>query len=97
MRVTHRETGITVKYESERAQSQNLRVAKALLAARLQHARDTEAGAARHADRKAQVGTGMRGDKRRTIRVRDDRVTDHLTGRTTSVKAYMRGELETLQ
>jgi peptide chain release factor 1 len=97
VRVTHKQTGISVKYESERSQSQNLRVAKALLAARLQHARDTEVGATRHADRKAQTGTGMRGDKRRTIRVRDDRVADHLTGRTTSVKAYLRGELETLQ
>jgi hypothetical protein len=36
----------------------------------------------------------MRGDKRRTIRVRDDRVTDHLTDRKMSVKQYLRGELE---
>lgn len=36
----------------------------------------------------------MRGDKVRTIRIRDDRVTDHLTGRKMSVKQYLRGELE---
>ena len=97
VRLTHRPTGITIRYESERSQAQNLRVAKALLASRLQQQVMDAAQADRHADRKAQVGSGMRGDKRRTIRVRDDRVTDHVTGRTLSVKAYMRGELETLQ
>lgn len=94
VRVTHKPTGIVVRYESERSQSQNLRVAKALLAARVQQQLATASQDARHTARREQVGTGMRGDKRRTIRVRDDRVTDHLTGRTTSVKQYLRGELE---
>jgi hypothetical protein len=38
----------------------------------------------------------MRGNKRRTIRVRDDQVTDHLIGKKMSVQRYLRGELEVL-
>ena len=95
VRLTHRPTGIVIRYESERSQSQNLRVARAMLAARLQQQADSETQTARHEIRKNQVGTGMRGDKRRTIRVRDDRVTDHLTNKKMSVKQYLRGELET--
>lgn len=94
VRVTHKPTGITVRYESERSQQQNLRAAKALLASRLQQQANAKAQTTRHESRKEQVGTGMRGDKRRTIRVRDDRVTDHLTDRKMSVKQYLRGELE---
>jgi peptide chain release factor 1 len=94
VRVTHKPTGITVRYESERSQQQNLRAAKALLASRLQQQATFSAQAIQHTARKDQVGSGMRGDKRRTIRVRDDRVTDHITGRITSVKQYLRGELE---
>jgi peptide chain release factor 1 len=96
VRITHKPTGIVIRYESERSQSQNLRVAKALLAARIQQQVEATAQNERHISRKDQVGTGMRGDKRRTIRVRDDRVKDHLTGRTVSFKQYMRGELEPL-
>jgi peptide chain release factor 1 len=96
VRITHKPTGTVIRYESERSQSQNLRVAKAILAARLRQASEASASSSQSADRKAQVGTGMRGDKRRTIRVRDDRVTDHSTGRTMSCKAYLRGELEPL-
>ncbi len=96
IRLTHRPTGIVIRYESERSQSQNLRVAKALLAARVRQQAESSVSGERHLLRKQQVGTGMRGDKRRTIRVRDDRVTDHVTGRTVSVKQYLRGELEGL-
>ena len=41
--------------------------------------------------RRGQVGSGMRGDKRRTVRVQDDMVIDHLTGRTWRYREYVRG------
>ena len=34
----------------------------------------------------------MRGDKRRTIRVQDDQVNDHVDGRTWRYKSYARGD-----
>jgi peptide chain release factor 1 len=46
--------------------------------------------------RKAQVGTGMRGDKIRTYRFQDDRVQDHITGRSAKCSAVLRGNFDLL-
>lgn len=42
--------------------------------------------------RKAQMGTGMRGDKRRTCIVHRDKVVDHKDGWEVTWKRYMRGD-----
>lgn len=90
--LTHRPTGLTVRCESERLQHQNEGTALALLRARL-HAAETERRTAARADnRRRQVGSGMRGDKRRTIRCQEGVVVDHPTGRTWTLRAYERGE-----
>jgi len=47
-------------------------------------------------DRKLQVGSGMRGDKIRTYRFQDDRVQDHITNKTTSVKKVLAGNFDLL-
>jgi len=96
IRLTHKPTGIVIRYESERSQSQNLRIARIILATKVRQQFDGAELGARHASRREQVGSGMRGDKRRTIRVRDDRVKDHVTGKSVSLKQYLRGELEGL-
>src|SRR5262245_45646424 len=57
-----------------------------LLRARLWH--EVERVGAIAATRRRQVGSGMRGDKRRTIRYQDGSVTDHVTGRRWTVRAY---------
>jgi peptide chain release factor 1 len=46
--------------------------------------------------RKNQVGSGMRGDKIRTYRFQDDRVQDHITGKTASTKRVLQGNFELL-
>lgn len=46
--------------------------------------------------RKVQVGSGMRGDKIRTYRFQDDRVQDHLTGKTSSTKKVLQGRFDLL-
>jgi protein subunit release factor A len=38
-----------------------------------------------------QIGTGQRGDKRRTIREQDGKVTDHVTGRKWRYADYVKG------
>jgi protein subunit release factor A len=47
-------------------------------------------------NRRAQVGSGMRGDKIRTYRFQDDVVQDHNTGRRGSVKKVLNGHFDLL-
>jgi protein subunit release factor A len=46
---------------------------------------------AKSLERRDQLGSGMRGDKRRTIRCHDGVVVDHVTGRRWELRAYLRG------
>ena len=50
----------------------------------------------RNKNRKQQVGSGMRGDKRRTYRFQEGIVCDHVTGRSARIKDVMRGNFEKL-
>lgn len=90
--LTHRPTGLQVRCETERSQSQNRQTAMALLRARLWEAERERRDAERAGSRRQQVGSGMRGDKRRTIRWQDGAVNDHVTGRTWDLKSYLRGD-----
>lgn len=91
VQLTHLPTGLQVRCESERSQRQNRLAALALLRARLTALRREETAAERAATRRDQVGSGMRGDKRRTVRVQDDTVTDRVTGRVWRYRDYVRG------
>ena len=90
--IKHLPTGITVRCENERSQAQNKETAKAALRARIYEVTQVALDGKRAFDRKQQLGSGMRGDKRRTIRVQDDAVNDHVTGRQWRYKAYVRGD-----
>lgn len=92
VRVKHLPTGITVRAHESRSYHANRATALERLRERLAKAQRDGDAAARAAERRAQVGSGMRGDKRRTIRVQDDSVVDHLTGRTWRYKEYARGD-----
>lgn len=94
--VTHKPSGLSVRVESERSQHQNKAAALTLLRARLLEAEHLRLAEGRNGKRKNQVGSGMRGDKRRTIALQRDQVTDHVTGRQTSAKKYLRGLLDDL-
>lgn len=71
VQMTHLPTGVRVRVESERSQHQNRDTAYRILRARVYEARQAATSKARDASRKAQVGSGMRADKIRTIRAQD--------------------------
>lgn len=91
----HRPTGIEAK-SAARDQHANRRMARLVLEVRVRA--HFEAAARRTIDqrRREMLGTGMRGDKIRTYRETDDRVTDHRSGRKLSLRKVKSGCIEEL-
>lgn len=90
VRLTHKPTGLVVRCES-RSQYSSKKTALATLTARLAAAHREQRQNAQAVDRKQQIGTGQRGDKRRTIREKDGVVTDHILNRKWRYADYVRG------
>jgi len=97
VQLTHKPSGLQVRVESERSQHQNKEAALQLLRAKLLEIAEGQQAGKVNSRRKAQVGSGMRGDKVRTVAMQRDQITDHRTGKTTSAKRYLRGFVEDLQ
>ncbi|MFM7337194.1 MAG: peptide chain release factor 1 [Actinomycetota bacterium] len=82
VRITHKPSGVVVAMQDERSQLQNRLRAMQVLRSRLLQRQEEETQARASAERKAQVGTGGRGEKIRTYNFKDSRVTDHRIGFT---------------
>lgn len=96
VQLRHVPTNILIRVENGKSQKQNRETALELLRARLFKQKQDEANLNRRKQRQQQVGTGMRGDKVRTIQVKHNRVTNHNNNKTTSYKDYKRGLLKKL-
>lgn len=88
----HKPSGMTVRCQNERSQFQNKKFALNILRGRLDEIRRSLEHSERSTDRKNQIGTGQRGDKRRTIRVKDGQVKDHITGKSWRYNDYILGK-----
>ncbi|MBQ9045996.1 MAG: peptide chain release factor 1 [Oscillospiraceae bacterium] len=82
IRITHLPTGTVVECQDERSQYKNKDRAMKILAARLYAAEQEKQASARSAERRSQVGTGMRNERIRTYNFPQGRVTDHRIGLT---------------
>lgn len=89
--MVHKETGITVHCETERSQLQNIESAFAVMRARMAKLKQDEENNLVARDRRKQIGSGERGDKRRTIRYKDGIVTDHILGKKWRLSDYLQG------
>ncbi len=93
----HVPSGMQMRVDGGRSQDQNRQTARELLQARLQAQAQEAQTAGRNADRRQQAGSGMRGDKVRTVQVHNDSVIDHRRGTRTSFRVYVRGGIDTLR
>lgn len=91
----HKPTGIEAKAASK-SQHRNRQIAREMLEGRVAAHLAKIAEAASASTRRAMVGSGMRGDKVRTYRVRDDGVTDHRSGKKARLRDVLAGRLELL-
>lgn len=95
IRITHLPTGTVVECQEERSQIKNREKAMRVLASRLYEAERMKAEAAQSAQRRSQVGMGMRNERIRTYNFPQGRVTDHRVNLTLyQIDAVMDGALD---
>lgn len=97
IRITHLPTGTVVECQDERSQHKNRARAMSILASRLAQAEREKQAAAIAAERRSQVGTGMRNERIRTYNFPQGRLTDHRIGLTLyRLEQIMNGNLDEL-
>lgn len=92
----HTPTGLTVRSDSQRTQYQNETIAFEMLTEKLSAIQYSTQARKTSDTRQEQIGSGERGIKRRTYRVKEDLVVDHLTNKNTTVKQFFKGKIELL-
>lgn len=94
VQVTHLPSGIQVKSQDGRSQTQNKEKALQILRAKLFEAAQREAHESYSAQRKSLVGSGDRSEKIRTYNFPQSRVTDHRINHTShNIDGIMGGQL----
>lgn len=97
VQLIHHPTGIVIRSEDSRDREKNEVAAWERLIGKLKKIFDDNITKATNNDRNGQIGNGDRSDKKRTYRERDDRVIDHETGKSASLKQFMKGKLDLLR
>ena len=95
VRLIHKPTGTVVECQQERSQFQNRDKAMQLLRSRLYEEKVREQEDAVTAQRRSQVGTGMRNERIRTYNFPQGRMTDHRINLTLyKLENVMNGDLD---
>lgn len=89
--LTHKPTGITVKADNDRSRHKNEEVAWKEIERRLSEMHQAANANATNNTRANQIGSGERGDKRRTYRVQDGMVKDDISGKRISIRDVYKG------
>ena len=97
VRLLHKPTGTVVECQQERSQFQNREKAMRILASRLYEAEQEKISSEYTAERRSQVGSGMRNERIRTYNFPQGRVTDHRIGLPLyKIDSVMDGDLDEL-
>ena len=94
-RITHLPTGL-VRTAQTRSRENSVRLAMEALMLDLDQGGERSLEQDRREQRRDQMGSGERGDKRRTYRFQDDQVQDHQTGKRARASKVMAGHFEAL-
>ncbi|MBR2934792.1 MAG: peptide chain release factor 1 [Oscillospiraceae bacterium] len=95
VRLIHKPTGMAVECQQERSQFQNRDKAMRILASRLYEQKQERLSGELTAQRRNQVGSGMRNERIRTYNFPQGRVTDHRIGLTLyQIENIMNGDLD---
>lgn len=89
--LVHKPSGLKVTIDS-RSQHKNKELALKILMGRLKDIKSTNLNNQINDIRKDQIGCGMRGDKRRTISMKNQIVVDHVLNITLSTDEYYSGK-----
>ena len=92
----HEPTGIEVRMQETKSQTQNREKAWALLRARLYERQKAERDAARTAERNSMIGSGNRAEKIRTYRWKENIAVDHRIGESVNLGVLMQGGMRDL-
>jgi peptide chain release factor 1 len=90
----HEPTGIEVRMQDTKSQSQNREKAWKLLRARLYELQKAEADAERAQQRNSMIGSGSRAEKIRTYRAKENLAVDHRLGSSFNLERILSGELQ---
>lgn len=94
-RITHIPTGI-IQTAQTRSRENSFKEAKQQILLKLNEVGSLQIRTEQNSDRASQVGSGMRGDKRRTYRFQDDIVGDDVTNKRASLKKVLSGNFDLL-
>jgi peptide chain release factor 1 len=94
--LTHLPTGIQVRAEDTRVQAKNEEIAWERLYQKLKLIEETKFNKNASFRRSDQIGSGSRGNKRRTYRLKENLVIDHITYKEATFKDIQRGRISLL-
>lgn len=94
-RLTHIPTGITQTAQT-RSRENSYKLAYTELVSLVENTAKAKVRNETATIRKDQVGSGMRGDKVRTIRFQDNTAVDHITGKKMQADKFMKGFMDSL-
>lgn len=92
--IVHKPTGIRARVQSERSQNANKERALEIVRARIHELESQAVFGDRSANRKGQILTGARSDKRRTVQEQNSQVLDHISGLRMDLEDYLKGHIE---
>lgn len=95
LELIHTPTGISRSAHSASREA-NAKEARTSIMKALSEASNASLHEERNAQRIAQIGLGMRADKKRTYRFQEDHVVDHETGKSAKASHFMKGKINLL-